>query len=180
MGRQRVVHGPFAPALTTLLAAVAVLSCGDAATPSPTAPADAAATPDIADVASDADGPRADVLRATPEDVPPPEDSAPPDALPPQPDAGDPGHVFGQGIERPRIAKEAASGPLRAGVAVAWSDGPVGVSMAGYGGRSGLKTPWSDVLKGSRGFLGRSNLKVLVLEVDGERLAFIKSPFMSS
>lgn len=99
---------------------------------------------------------------------------------PPSEDVGYiiPEHEFGEGVARPRLQKDAASGEIKAGVAMVWSDGPVGVSMAGYGGRGGFQTPWSDVLKGSKGFYGRSTIKALVIEVDGERLAIVKSPLM--
>jgi hypothetical protein len=91
--------------------------------------------------------------------------------------SGDPGpapaHV--------RELRAAAEGPLRAGVAVGFVDGPVGISMAGYGGRNdGPLSPWSGVFKGSRGFYGRPTVKAMVLEVNGERLALVKLPTMSA
>jgi hypothetical protein len=91
-----------------------------------------------------------------------------------------PEHEFGEGVERPRLKKDAASGPLKAGASMVWANGPIGVSMAGYSEREGLETAWSGLLKGSQGFYGRTNIKALALEVDGERLVFIKSPFMCS
>ena len=91
-----------------------------------------------------------------------------------------PEHEFGEGVERPRLPKTAASGPLKAGASMVWTDGPIGVSMAGFSEREGLETPWSGVLKGSQGFYGRSNIKALAFEVNGERLVFLKSPFMCS
>ena len=73
-----------------------------------------------------------------------------------------------------------ASGPLRAGVALGHITGPVGASMAGYGGRLGQETPWNDALGGTRGFYGYGAAKAIVLEVEGERLVLLKMPTMSS
>lgn len=73
------------------------------------------------------------------------------------------------------------AGPLRAGVALGFLDGPVGVSMAGYGGRTVVnRTPWNDQLNGSRGFRESPSIKAMVLEVEGERLVLLKVPTMSS
>jgi hypothetical protein len=72
------------------------------------------------------------------------------------------------------------SGPLRAGAAVGYLDGPIGVSMAGYGLRTITQnTPWNHVLNASRGFHGLPTIKALVLDVDGERLVLLKIPTMS-
>lgn len=73
------------------------------------------------------------------------------------------------------------SGPLQAGAAVGYLTGPVGVSMAGYGGRTETnETPWNDVLNGSAGFYGYGAAKAIVLEVEGEHLVLLKIPTMSS
>ncbi|MBL9105565.1 MAG: neutral/alkaline non-lysosomal ceramidase N-terminal domain-containing protein [Myxococcales bacterium] len=73
------------------------------------------------------------------------------------------------------------SGPLQAGAAHGYLTGPVGVSMAGYGGRTETnETPWNDVLNGSAGFYGYGVAKAVVLDVDGERVALLKIPMMSS
>ena len=72
-------------------------------------------------------------------------------------------------------------GPLQAGAAVAYLEGPVGVSMAGYGLRTvNNETTWNDQLNGSRGFHGLPSIKAIVLEAAGERLVLIKLPTMSS
>ena len=72
-------------------------------------------------------------------------------------------------------------GPLQAGAGVAYLEGPVGVSMAGYGLRVvNNNTTWNDQLNGSRGFHGLPSIKAIVLEVAGERLVLIKLPTMSS
>jgi neutral/alkaline ceramidase-like enzyme len=69
---------------------------------------------------------------------------------------------------------------LRAGVAVRYLDRPVGISMAGYGGRvGGVPTPWNGIFAGSRGFFGLPTMKAIVLESGGERLVVLKTPLMS-
>lgn len=69
---------------------------------------------------------------------------------------------------------------MRAGVAVRHLDRPVGISMAGYGGRiGGTATPWNGIFAGSRGFFALPAIKVMVLEQDGERLVMLKTPLMS-
>jgi hypothetical protein len=74
-----------------------------------------------------------------------------------------------------------AQGPLQAGVAVGYLTGPVGASMAGYGGRTPTNnTPWNDVLNGAAGFYGYGTAKAIALEVEGERLVLLKIPTMSS
>lgn len=74
-----------------------------------------------------------------------------------------------------------AQGPLKAGVAVGHLTGPVGASMAGYGGRTPTNnTPWNDVLNGAAGFYGYGAAKAIALEVEGERLVLLKIPTMSS
>jgi hypothetical protein len=88
---------------------------------------------------------------------------------------------WGHHARRPNVAKAAGSGPLKVGVAMRYIDGPVGVSMAGYGGRNdGRQTHWSDKLKGSAGCYGFQTIKAVVIEAGDERIAFVKSPTMSS
>lgn len=72
-------------------------------------------------------------------------------------------------------------GALRAGVAAGYVTGPVGASMAGYGGRTVTNdTAWNMLLNGASGFYGLGAVKAIVLEVEGERLALVKLPTMSS
>ncbi|HEY0139149.1 MAG TPA: hypothetical protein VGB85_33910, partial [Nannocystis sp.] len=74
-----------------------------------------------------------------------------------------------------------ASGPLQAGAAVGHITGPVGASMAGFGGRTKVNdTAWNDVLNGASGFYGYGAAKAIALEVEGERLVLLKMPTMSS
>ncbi len=69
---------------------------------------------------------------------------------------------------------------MRAGVAVRHLDRPVGISMAGYGGRiGGISTPWSGLFGGTRGFFALPTIKAMVLESGGERLVMLKTPLMS-
>lgn len=71
-------------------------------------------------------------------------------------------------------------GKVLAGVAAGYLTGPVGASMAGYGGRTVTNdTPWNDLLNGAAGFYGLGSVKALALEVEGERLVFLKMPTMS-
>src|SRR5687767_587905 len=59
-----------------------------------------------------------------------------------------------------------ASGPLQAGAAMGHITGPVGASMAGYGGRTKVNdTAWNDVLNGASGFYGYGTAKAIALEV---------------
>ncbi|MBA3545311.1 MAG: hypothetical protein H0T76_02395 [Nannocystis sp.] len=72
-------------------------------------------------------------------------------------------------------------GPIQAGVAVGYLTGPVGASMAGFGGRTVTNnTAWNEVLNGASGFYGLGTVKAMVLEVAGERLVLLKMPTMSS
>ncbi len=88
---------------------------------------------------------------------------------------------WGRNKTRKDEAVPAGAGPLQAGVALRYLDGPTGVSMAGYGGRAdGRKTHWSDTLKGTAGFYGMQTIKVVALEVGSQRMALVKSPQMSS
>lgn len=69
---------------------------------------------------------------------------------------------------------------LHAGVAVRHLDRPVGISQAGYGGRTGgTATPWTGIFAGTRGFHGLPAIKAMVLDQGGERLVVLKSPLMS-
>ncbi|MGB1275874.1 MAG: hypothetical protein ACPG77_08995, partial [Nannocystaceae bacterium] len=71
---------------------------------------------------------------------------------------------------------------FRAGAGVRYVDGPVGISMAGYGGRLGANnTPWSGTFFGTKGFYGFQTVKAIVVEdADGDRMALLKIPTMSS
>lgn len=72
-------------------------------------------------------------------------------------------------------------GPLLAGAAVGHLTGPVGASMAGYGGRTVTNdSAWNEVLNGAAGFYGLGAVKAIALEVSGERLVLVKLPTMSS
>lgn len=89
--------------------------------------------------------------------------------------------TWGRNKTRVDEEKAPAKGPLMAGVAVRMIDGPVGASMAGYGGRGGgRQTHWNDMLKGTAGFYGMQSIKAIVVSVGDERMAFVKSPLMSS
>ncbi|MCH9686717.1 MAG: hypothetical protein K0V04_35115 [Deltaproteobacteria bacterium] len=69
---------------------------------------------------------------------------------------------------------------MQAGVAVRYLDRPVGISMAGYGGRlGGTATPWRGLFLGSRGFYALPSIKAMVLQSGGETLVMLKTPLMS-
>ncbi len=75
----------------------------------------------------------------------------------------------------------APRGELQAGIGMGFVEGPVGVSMAGYGGRTGrINSTWSDLLKGTHGFYTRLPLKAVVFDVEGEQFAVLKIPMMTS
>ncbi len=153
---------PLAAATSACLALLLACGCADEPAATGADTADAATVGDGADVASDSAGADAEADFAA-------------DASPPDPDA------WGKDKVRPKELRPAAKGPLEAGVAVRYLDGPVGVSMAGYGGRvGGRKTAWNDVLNGSAGLVGLQAVKALVLVTGGEALALVKSPLMSS
>lgn len=82
--------------------------------------------------------------------------------------------------ERPADRHEprpAASGPLFVGVAQLPLDPPVGVSMGGFGNRTGpTDSPWADMFFASVGSHGHLWVKAIVFEVAGERLVLLKVP----
>ena len=89
--------------------------------------------------------------------------------------------TWGRNKVRVDEALAAGKGALQVGVAMRFIDGPVGVSMAGYGARiDGRRTHWSDKLKGSAGFYGMQSIKVVAIEVGDQRMALVKSPLMCS
>jgi hypothetical protein len=89
--------------------------------------------------------------------------------------------TWGRDRTRSDLERPPGAGELKVGVATRTIDGPVGASMAGYGGRGkGRQTHWNYLLKGTAGFYGLQELKAVVLEVGSERMAFVKSPLMSS
>lgn len=82
--------------------------------------------------------------------------------------------------ERPADRHEprpAASGPLLVGVAQLPLDPPVGVSMGGFGNRTGpTDSPWADMFFASIGSHGHLWVKAIAFEVAGERLVLLKVP----
>lgn len=65
---------------------------------------------------------------------------------------------------------------LRAGVARVDLDYPLGVSMAGYGGRRGPDTPYQQGLGGSSGWLDRPDVRALALDDGEEVLILLRLP----
>jgi hypothetical protein len=66
--------------------------------------------------------------------------------------------------------------PLRAGAAAIDLDIPVGVSMAGFGLRTGPVTPYRDALGGSTGMYDRPRAHALVLDDGVERVVLLRLP----
>ncbi|MCG3173962.1 MAG: hypothetical protein GMKNLPBB_02179 [Myxococcota bacterium] len=67
-------------------------------------------------------------------------------------------------------------GKIKAGVGVTNYDFPVGVSMAGYGGRKGAKTPYQVTLGGSDRVFERQEAKVLAIENGEDTVIFLRIP----
>jgi hypothetical protein len=72
--------------------------------------------------------------------------------------------------------------PLQAGVAVRYLEYPVGISMAGYGGRIGANdTAWTGIFYGTKGFYGYPTIKAMAMRSEeGELIVLMKTPMMSS
>lgn len=68
--------------------------------------------------------------------------------------------------------------PLKAGVAEGFLDFPVGVSMAGFGGRPGGDSPYNSALGASAGFYNRLRVKALALNNGGETIVVVKTPLI--
>ena len=81
---------------------------------------------------------------------------------------------FDFSLTTPVPDKDGVKGTLKAGYAEVPLDFPVGVSMAGYGARSGPKTPYNKDMGGSTGFYDRPIVKALVLDNGAERVAFLR------
>ncbi len=67
-------------------------------------------------------------------------------------------------------------GQLYAGVAVGPLDYPVGVSMAGFGGREGPRTPYQEALGGSDRVLEAQDVRVIVLSTDEDMVILLRLP----
>lgn len=74
------------------------------------------------------------------------------------------------------IGPLAPAGGLVAGVGVASLDYPIGVSMAGYGGRVGPSTPYNRSLGGSDRVFDHQDGRVLVLSTDRDTLIVLRLP----
>lgn len=68
--------------------------------------------------------------------------------------------------------------PLKAGVAEGFLDFPIGVSMAGFGGRRGGRSPYNEALGASAGFYNRLRVKALALNNGGEIVVIVKTPLI--
>ncbi|MFA6035048.1 MAG: neutral/alkaline non-lysosomal ceramidase N-terminal domain-containing protein [Myxococcota bacterium] len=77
-------------------------------------------------------------------------------------------------IDVPEPNKGGAKGVLKAGYGEVLVDFPVGVSMAGYAGRSGPTTPYNDALGGSVGYFDRPTVKAIAVDNGAERIVFLR------
>jgi len=77
-------------------------------------------------------------------------------------------------LDAPEPNENGTKGVLKAGYAEVLLDFPVGVSMAGYGGRKGPKTPYAKEMGGSTGFYDRPVVKALALDNGAERIVFLR------
>lgn len=69
-------------------------------------------------------------------------------------------------------------GEFKAGVAEGFLDFPIGVSMAGFGGRKGGVSPYNASLGASAGFYNRPKVKALALSNGGENIVIVKTPLI--
>ncbi|MCB9640820.1 MAG: neutral/alkaline non-lysosomal ceramidase N-terminal domain-containing protein [Myxococcales bacterium] len=69
-----------------------------------------------------------------------------------------------------------ATKPLQAGLGVVALDIPLGISMAGYGGRLGAVGPYADTLAASNAQYDRFFVKALALDNGQRRLFLVRSP----
>ena len=96
------------------------------------------------------------------------------------------GHVCNDGVcHKPNWKKGKAPNEgsttrkeVKAGLGVVPLDHPMGVSMAGFGFRSGGKTPYAKSLGSSTGMFDRFEVKALVLDDGVERFAIVRSPLV--
>ncbi|MFA6033324.1 MAG: hypothetical protein WC889_10530, partial [Myxococcota bacterium] len=77
-------------------------------------------------------------------------------------------------IDAPEPDKDGVKGVLKVGYGEAVVDFPVGVSMAGYGGRSGPTTPYNGSLGGSVGFFDRPMVKAIAVDNGAEQIVFLR------
>ena len=66
--------------------------------------------------------------------------------------------------------------PLQAGVAVGDFYAPVGISMGGFGSRSGKHHPLAITIGGSEGYIDRMNVKAVTLDNGADRLVIARVP----
>lgn len=73
---------------------------------------------------------------------------------------------------------ESSAQSLKAGVEEGFLGFPVGVSMAGFGGRPGGKSPYNSALGASAGFYNRLRVKALALSNGKETVVIVKTPLI--
>lgn len=97
-------------------------------------------------------------------------------------DCGEPGQCL-NGVCRPypvnftgELPGGGPRGGLQVGIGVTWLDFPVGVSMAGYGARSGKRTPYQEALGGSDSWFDRPDVRAIVFDDGAEMLVLLRLP----
>jgi hypothetical protein len=87
---------------------------------------------------------------------------------------------FSDKVSRPApVSRTAARTPLRAGVAEANLEVPVGVSQGGFAGRGGLYVePYAETIFPSTGFFHRLRVKALALDTGNERVVVAAAPLI--
>jgi hypothetical protein len=78
-------------------------------------------------------------------------------------------------MDYPEPNKSGTKGTLKAGYGETVVDFPVGVSMAGYGARSGPKSPYAFNLGSSTGYFDRPLVKAVALDNGLERIIFVRN-----
>jgi len=81
-------------------------------------------------------------------------------------------------LKNKRTSGQKTIQPLKAGVAEGFLDAPIGTSMGGYGGRTGVLSPYQKNLGGSVGYYHRLSIKALALDNGGEKIIILKTPLI--
>jgi len=84
----------------------------------------------------------------------------------------------GSCMKNKRTSGQKTIQPLKAGVAEGFLDAPIGTSMGGYGGRTGVLSPYQKNLGGSVGYYHRLRIKALALDNGGEKIIIVKTPLI--
>lgn len=67
---------------------------------------------------------------------------------------------------------------LYAGAASGYLNVPIGISLGGFAMRPGFKSPFAELMGGSRGYLDRPSVKAVTLQRGDRRIVFVKATMM--